>query len=106
MTMPAPTLFQNEAANLTRSLRCNVDLLSKCSSSRMSVLLRWLTGAEIIAEDRQVIPQRHCCGGRRCCKAVGPQAMPGYSRPTTSNQTHRRGNGGLREAALWEWCWS
>jgi hypothetical protein len=57
--MPAPTLFQNEAANLTRSLRCNVDLLSKCSSSRMSVLLRWLTGAEIIAEDRQVIPQRH-----------------------------------------------
>src|SRR5262249_9004572 len=57
--MPAPTLFQNEAANLTRSLHCSVELLSKCSSSRMSILPRWLTGAEIIAEDRQVIPQRH-----------------------------------------------
>ena len=42
MTMPAPTLFQNEAANLTRSLRCSVELLSKCSSSRISVLPRWL----------------------------------------------------------------
>src|SRR5262249_38528045 len=52
MTIPAPTLFQNEAANLTRSLRCSVELLSKCPSSRMSVLPR-LTGAEIIAEDRQ-----------------------------------------------------
>src|SRR6266446_9827459 len=41
MTIPAPTLFQNEAANLTRSLRCTVELLSKCSSSRMSVLLKY-----------------------------------------------------------------
>src|SRR6516162_1144138 len=41
MTIPAPTLFQNEAANLTRSLRCSVELLSKCSSSRMSVLLKY-----------------------------------------------------------------
>src|SRR5262249_16348433 len=41
MTIPAPTLFQNEAANLTRSLRCTVELLSKCSSSRISVLLQW-----------------------------------------------------------------
>src|SRR5262249_1455858 len=40
MTMPAPTLFQNEAANLTRSFRCSVELLSKCSSSRISVLLQ------------------------------------------------------------------
>ena len=42
MTMPAPTLFQNEAANLTRSLRCSVELLSKCPSNRMSVLPRSL----------------------------------------------------------------
>src|SRR5258708_20514025 len=41
MTIPAPTLFQNEAANLTRSLRCSVELLSKCSSTRMSVLLKY-----------------------------------------------------------------
>src|SRR5262249_26090134 len=41
MTIPAPTLFQNEAANLTRSLRCSVERLSKCSSSRMSVLLKY-----------------------------------------------------------------
>src|SRR4029077_1839278 len=41
MTIPAPTLFQNEAANLTRSLRCSIELLSKCSSSRMSVLLKY-----------------------------------------------------------------
>jgi hypothetical protein len=27
MTIPAPTLFQNEAANLTRSLRCTVEPL-------------------------------------------------------------------------------
>src|SRR5262249_57726167 len=40
MTIPAPTLFQNEAANLTRSFRCSVELLSKCSSSRISVLLQ------------------------------------------------------------------
>src|SRR6516164_4084689 len=54
MTMPAPTLFQNEAAILTRSLRCSVELLSKCSSSRMSILRgSLLTGAEIIAEDRR-----------------------------------------------------
>jgi hypothetical protein len=52
--MPAPTLFQNKAANLTRSRRCSVELLSKCSSSRISVHPRYLlTGAEIIAEDHR-----------------------------------------------------
>jgi hypothetical protein len=29
MTIPAPMLFQNAAANLTRSLRGNVDTVSK-----------------------------------------------------------------------------
>src|SRR5262245_19514040 len=33
ITMPAPTLFQNEAANLTRSLRC--EPLPKRSSSHI-----------------------------------------------------------------------
>src|SRR6266436_9748708 len=46
MTIPAPTLFQNEAANLTRSLRCSVELLSKCASSRMSDLPWWLVDGD------------------------------------------------------------
>ena len=29
MTIPAPMLFQNEAANLTRSLRCNIEPFPK-----------------------------------------------------------------------------
>ena len=29
MIMPTPMLFRNEAANLTRSLRCKIEPLSK-----------------------------------------------------------------------------
>ena len=57
MTIPAPTLFQNEAANLTRSLRCSVELLSKCSSSRMSVLLKYAVPVWVQKRWR-------CCGWR------------------------------------------
>src|SRR6266446_5552434 len=56
MTIPAPTLFQNEAANLTRSLRCSVELLSKCSSSRMSVLLKY---AVPVCRLEQLLPNAH-----------------------------------------------
>jgi hypothetical protein len=33
----APTIFQNSAANLTRSLRCSVELLTKYASSMISL---------------------------------------------------------------------
>src|SRR2546429_9678611 len=56
MSIPAPTLFQNEAANLTRSLRCTVELLSKCSSSRMSVLLKY---AVPVCRLEHLLPNAH-----------------------------------------------
>src|SRR5215813_4585073 len=56
ISIPAPTIFQNEAANLTRSLRCSVELLSKYSSSRMAVLLKY---AVPVCRLEQLLPNAH-----------------------------------------------
>src|SRR5260370_42471520 len=56
MTIPAPMLFQYEAANLTRSLRWSVELLSKCSSSRIFVLLKY---AVPVCRSEQLLPSAH-----------------------------------------------
>src|SRR5262249_57078641 len=79
--MPAPTLFQNEAANLTRSRRCSVELLAKCPSSRISVRFFILRLWPLL--DRLGIEGQKCSGGgnrrrprqngNRVLEILGPQ---------------------------------